>query len=196
MRADRRHRAASPGQVRIIGGQWRGRKLPVPAVEGLRPTPDRVRETLFNWLMPVITGSRCLDLFAGSGALGLEAASRGAADVVLVERDIQVLATLRVAIERLEAANVRVHAANALDFLRGTPPEPFDVVFVDPPYALDIAASIIAALIAGGWLAPDAFVYTEWPRDRPVPLAHTPWRISHAGAICFALYRPGGVSKP
>lgn len=179
-----------PGRVRIIAGRWRGRRLPVADVPGLRPTPDRVRETLFNWLAPVIEGSRCLDLFAGSGALGLEAASRGAACASLVEREPRALAVLRANVELLGAGDtVEVIAADALDLLRTPPPVPFDLVFLDPPYDAGLLAPALAALFAGGWLAPSGWLYLEWPGGAPAPLAGTPWRSLAAGQVQCALYR-------
>ena len=149
-------------QVRIVGGLWRGRKLDFPGVAGLRPTPDRVRETLFNWLTPVIDGSRCLDLFAGSGALGFEAASRGAASVVLVERDAVVVRGLRDQQRRLNAHQVEVVQADALQFLAGAP-QPFDIVLLDPPFGQDLLEAALAAL-QRGWLAPRAWLYLEAER--------------------------------
>lgn len=181
---------AVPGKVRIIAGTWRGRRLPVADVPGLRPTPDRVRETLFNWLAPVIEGSRCLDLFAGTGALGLEAASRGAAHVSLVERDPRALAVLRANVGLLAAGDtVQVVAADALPWLRSPPSAPFDLVFLDPPYDAGLLAPALAALLAGGWLAPTAWLYLEWPRGAAAPLAATPWRSLTAGQVQCALYR-------
>ena len=115
----------------------------MPDLPGLRPTPDRVRETLFNWLMPVIDGARCLDLFAGTGALGLEAASRGAGEVCLVERDRDAVAALHQHVQRLQAEQVQVHHAEALHWLHQPPPSRFDIVFLDPPYA--------AALLRPAW---------------------------------------------
>lgn len=149
-------------QVRIGGGQWRGRTLSFPDVAGLRPTPDRVRETLFNWLAPVVAGSRCLDLFAGSGALGFEAASRGAAEVVLVERDATVVKTLREQQQRFAAAQLHIVQADALQYLDGTP-RPFDIVLLDPPFGQGLLEATLAAL-APGWLAPTAFIYMEAER--------------------------------
>ncbi|MBI5463147.1 MAG: 16S rRNA (guanine(966)-N(2))-methyltransferase RsmD [Gammaproteobacteria bacterium] len=149
-------------QVRIGGGQWRGRKLSFPDVPGLRPTPDRVRETLFNWLAPVLAGSRCLDLFAGSGALGFEAASRGAAEVVLVERDATVVKALREQQQRLAATQIQIVQADALQFLGGTP-RPFDIVLLDPPFGQDLLEAALAALTSA-WLAPTAFIYLEAER--------------------------------
>ncbi len=125
----------SAHQLRIIGGRWRGRRLPVPAIAGLRPTPDRVRETLFNWLTPAITGARCLDLYAGTGALGFEALSRGAAHVVFVERHRQALAGLRRSAAAL-GADCEVFAGPVSAFLAETTAR-FDVIFMDPPYDVD-----------------------------------------------------------
>jgi 16S rRNA (guanine966-N2)-methyltransferase len=188
-RQGQRQLSATPGAVRIIGGAWRGSKLAVPQRSGLRPTPDRVRETLFNWLAPVLAGSRCLDLFAGTGALGLEAASRGAGEVLLVERDPDAVAALRSHLERLRASQVRIHGGDALDLLRSPPAQPFNLVFLDPPYGAGLLAPALAALGAGDWLAPGALVYCEWPQDQPPPLARPPWRAGRAGSVRFALYR-------
>ncbi|HHH35315.1 MAG TPA: 16S rRNA (guanine(966)-N(2))-methyltransferase RsmD [Gammaproteobacteria bacterium] len=122
------------GQLRIIGGRWRGRRLPFAAFAGVRPTPDRVRETVFNWLQGRLEGSRCLDLFAGSGAFGFEALSRGADSVVMVEQDLRVVQTLQRNAEMLEAENLEVAWSDAADYLRRTRGAPFDIVFLDPPY--------------------------------------------------------------
>ena len=124
---------ARTNEIRIIGGQWRSRKLQFPSVEGLRPTPDRVRETLFNWLRDDIEDARCLDLFAGSGALGFEAASRGAANVVMVDADAKVGSALRQACGVLDAPVVHICQDNALRYLAGLPSS-FDVIFLDPPF--------------------------------------------------------------
>lgn len=123
------------GQLRIIGGEWRSRRFSFPDAEGLRPTPDRVRETLFNWLGQDLRGLRCLDAFAGSGALGLEAASRGAAAVCLLERDPALVQALRASVQRLGAAQVRVQQADALAWMQAATPSAWDVVFLDPPFA-------------------------------------------------------------
>ena len=128
--------AAASGQVRIVGGRWRNTRLQVPELPGLRPTSDRVRETLFNWLMPKLPGARVLDLFAGSGALGLEAVSRGAASAQLVERDPQLVAALRGVVGKLGAGTqVEVIAGDALQWLGSAPPAQADLVFLDPPFA-------------------------------------------------------------
>ncbi len=179
------------GSVRIVGGRWRGTRLPVADAEGLRPTSDRMRETLFNWLQPALPGARVLDLFAGSGALGLEAVSRGAREAVLVERDARLAASLRETAGRLAAAGeVRVAEADALAWLRApTVAGPFDVVFVDPPFVAGLWRAVLDAL--PGMLAPDAWLYLEGPADAP-PAAGEAW-IPHRAATTrdahCALYR-------
>jgi 16S rRNA (guanine966-N2)-methyltransferase len=178
-----------PRKVRIIAGRFRGSKLEVMDRPGLRPTPDRVRETLFNWLAPRIEGARCLDLFAGSGALGIEAASRGASRTVLVERDSVLAASLRAAVARLGVAGAEVVCTDALSYLAG-PASPFDVVFVDPPFDADLWSQVAARLGERGWLAPGAQVHVEWPADREPTMPPT-WRVhreGRAGAVRHALY--------
>ncbi len=154
-------RRALPHQVRIIGGSWKRTRLEVPDRPGLRPTPDRVRETLFNWLGQDLTGWRCVDAFTGTGALGLEAASRGAADVLLVEAEGALVDQLRAVIRRLQAANVRVQRGNALTVLAGLPPGSVDLVFLDPPFEADLFDKALAAALPA--LAPGGFVYLEAP---------------------------------
>lgn len=178
------------GAVRIIGGRWRGTRLPVADAAGLRPTSDRVRETLFNWLAPVLPGARVLDLFAGSGALGLEALSRGAREAVLVERDRDLAQSLRQAIERLHAASgAHVVAADALAFLRAPLQGRFDIVFVDPPFAANLWPAVFAALPP--WLADDARVYVESPPDADVEpgAGLAPHRDGRTREARYALYR-------
>ena len=172
-------------RVRIIGGKWRSRVVRFPAAAQLRPTPDRVRETLFNWLGQRLDGLACLDLFAGSGALGFEALSRGAGRVVMVERDRGVAASLRENARLLEASGLEVVNAEALAWLaRGH--ERFDLAFVDPPYASRLALEALAAL--PGHLAEGARVYVESAE----PLAPGPrWRElrqDRAGAVRYWLY--------
>ena len=151
-------------QVRIIGGEWRGRKLSFPDLPQLRPSPDRVRETLFNWLQPVIPGARCLDLFAGSGALGMEALSRGAQSVTLVDLDSRVIRSLQQNLDTLIAGDrperARVVQQNVLEFLQG-PARPVDVVFLDPPYGKGLVSECCALLETRGWLRDNARVYIE-----------------------------------
>jgi 16S rRNA (guanine966-N2)-methyltransferase len=175
-------------QLRIIAGTWRGRKLGFASLPGLRPTPDRVRETLFNWLAPVIRDARCLDLYAGSGALGLEAASRGAAEVVLVDSDPLVARTLREQLRVLDAGQVRVVEADTAAYLRG-PAAPFDVVFLDPPFREQRLPQAIRQLESGGWLADPAWVYLEAERELELPLPPN-WalyRSKKAGQVGYHL---------
>jgi 16S rRNA (guanine(966)-N(2))-methyltransferase RsmD len=149
--------------VRIIGGQWKRSKLPVADAPGLRPTPDRVRETLFNWLGHDLGGWRCLDAFAGSGALGFEAASRGAGEVVLLERDRALVQMLERSAERLRAASVRVECAEALAWMARSAPERFEIVFIDPPFDSTLAVPAIVA--AARLVVPGGLVYAELPRE-------------------------------
>lgn len=182
------------GTLRIIGGEWRGRRIRFPDEGGIRPTPDRVRETLFNWLMAKIPGSRCLDLFAGSGALGLEALSRGALHATFVERDHGNASSLRETATRLAPGRATVHEADALAWLAG-PPEAFDVVFLDPPFTAGLLAEAMRLLEARGWLAADAFVYVEMPAkagDLVLPAAWRAHRSGRAGAVGYHLARRQG----
>ena len=189
-------RRGPPREVRIIGGQWKRSKLPVANAPGLRPTPDRARETLFNWLGQDLSGWRCLDAFAGSGALGFEAASRGAAEVVLVERDARLVRSLRESQQRLKADGMRVEAADALAFMRRTSPDAFELVFIDPPFD---AKLFEPALAAGSRLVvPGGFVYLEADRafdDAAVmPLGLRVHRHGRAGAVHFHLLQRDGAS--
>ena len=176
-------------KIRIVAGSLRGSKIEVPDAPGLRPTPDRVRETLFNWLQPVIAGARALDLYAGSGALGIEAASRGAREVVLVERDRALAKKIESELVRLKVATARVTCEDAARFL-AQPAQPFDLAFVDPPFGSGLWDETLARLDQG-WLAPGAMVYVEAPRGQAiaVPATWTPHREGHAGEVAFALYR-------
>ena len=148
------------GKLRIIGGKWRGRHISVPGVPLLRPTPDRVRETLFNWLQPVISGARCLDLFAGTGALGFEALSRGADSVVMVESDARLVKSLHEHCRIFGADRVSVFCSTALDWLN-THEDSFNIVFLDPPFHEGNLESACAALVKGNHLMPGALVYLE-----------------------------------
>lgn len=160
-------RSQPPGKVRIIAGSWRNSRLEVVDVPGLRPTPERVRETLFNWLQPRLPGARCLDLFAGSGALGFEAASRGAAQVVMVERDGTLVRNLQQTKGRLSAGQVDIIHADALEWLN-TARGPFDIVFIDPPFAQDLWHRVLPALQP--LLAGDARIHVESPLTAHFPL--------------------------
>ena len=182
---------ARTNQLRIIGGSWRGRKLGFPDVEGLRPTGDRIRETLFNWLAPEIQGARCLDLFAGSGALGIEALSRGAELGLLVERDGKAAAQLRENLELLKTERGRIINSDALNFLqRANAEDPFHIIFIDPPFQLNLWQAVIDALEAGNWLANDATIYIESNRDAlyQIPINWQLHRDKHTGQVNYRLY--------
>ncbi|MCO6414121.1 MAG: 16S rRNA (guanine(966)-N(2))-methyltransferase RsmD [Thiogranum sp.] len=178
-------------QVRIIAGRWRGRKLDFPSEQGLRPTSDRIRETLFNWLAPALPGASCLDLFAGSGALGFEAASRGAAQVVMVEPQAKVAQALRENRRRLGADCVEIVQSDAETFLSGTTGK-FDVVFVDPPFDDSrLLAATVRLLGTGDCLKPGARIYLEMPKKAPPPAVPEHWspaRRKIAGQVSYQLY--------
>ncbi|MDO4905464.1 MAG: 16S rRNA (guanine(966)-N(2))-methyltransferase RsmD [Lautropia sp.] len=175
-------------QIRIIGGQWKRSVLPVPAHQGLRPTPDRVRETLFNWLGQSLPGWRCLDLFAGTGALGLEAASRGAASVLLVECDPGVVRHLQNSVRRLKAdAVVQVVRADARIWLDRTPPAPQDLVFLDPPFRVGWLARILPAVMP--WLAPGGVIYVE------ADIELTPGWLAEHGLTDIGIIRAGRAGQ-
>lgn len=174
------------GELRIIGGAWRSRIVEFAVGEGVRPTPDRVRQTVFDWLAPRIEGARVLDLFAGSGALGLEALSRGAAHAVFVEQGRAQVAALRAALAKLEASDrAQVLEGDALRWL--TRADRFDIVFLDPPYASDLLASVLPLLASA--LKPDARVYLEWPgATRPeLPEGYAWLREKKAGQVSCGL---------
>ena len=181
------------GEIRIIGGQWKRTRLAVAQRPGLRPTPDRVRETLFNWLGQDLTGWRCLDAFAGTGALGLEAASRGAAAVRLVEQDAALVAQLNTLQQRLEAANVVVQRGDGISALRQTTPGTLDVVFLDPPFDSDLFLPALQA--AAATLAPNGFIYLEapqaWTDEQLSALGLAQHRHLKAGAVHAHLLRRG-----
>ena len=179
-------------EVRIIGGQWKRTKLPVLDLPGLRPTPDRVRETLFNWLGQDLTGWRCVDAFAGTGALGLEAASRGAAEVLLVEQDARLVSQLRAVQARLGAATVKVERANGLAVLGRLAGAAIDLVFLDPPFDADVFEKALMA--AAGALAADGRVYLEapvaWDDARLAACGLAVRRHLKAGAVHAHLLEP------
>jgi 16S rRNA (guanine966-N2)-methyltransferase len=154
---------AAEHSIRIIGGHWRGSRIPVADREQLRPSADRVRETLFNWLAPELPGARCLDLFAGTGVLGFEALSRGAATSTLVEKDAALVKGMEAVKQRLKAEHAQVQGADVLKWLNG-PATPYDIVFLDPPFHRDLV-SVVLARLTHGWLAPRALVYVECERD-------------------------------
>jgi 16S rRNA (guanine966-N2)-methyltransferase len=185
-------RRSLPHQVRIIGGLWKRTLLPVADRPGLRPTPDRVRETLFNWLGQDLAGWRCVDAFAGTGALGLEAASRGAADVLLVEAEGGLVDQLRAIVKRLDAQNVRVQRGNALSVLTSLPPASVDLVFLDPPFEADLFDKALAA--ARPVIAAEGLIYLEAPApwEGEALARHRLERVRHmkAGAVHGHLLRP------
>jgi 16S rRNA (guanine(966)-N(2))-methyltransferase RsmD len=180
-----------PREVRIIGGRWKRSKLPVADRPGLRPTPDRVRETLFNWLGPDLDGWRCLDAFAGSGALGFEAASRGAAEVVLLERDPALVALLSASKARLGADALRIERADALQWMARAAPGAFELVLLDPPF--DSSTVVPAMTAAARLVVPGGWVYVE--AAQPVApeavegAGLVPWRTARAGQVHCHLFR-------
>jgi 16S rRNA (guanine966-N2)-methyltransferase len=183
-------RGADARVLRIIGGSWRGRKLRFPRASDIRPTPDRVRETLFNWLGACVPGARCLDLFAGSGALGLEALSRGAAHVTFVEHDAAAARELQARLAEWGAAAAQVERADALRYLEGEA-RPFDVAFLDPPFASRLLGIAAARLEAGGWLASGARIYVECAaRDGlpPLPACWAALKAKQGGEVGYHLF--------
>ncbi len=178
--------------LRIIGGRHRGRRLRFPAGVDIRPTPDRVRETLFNWLQPRIASARVLDLFAGSGALGLEALSRGAGRVTFVERDRRAAAAIEELLREWKEDGAEVICADAVGWLgQSSRPAPFDIVFLDPPYDSDVLAHTAAALSSGGHLAPDGRVYLERRAREPLAALPSAWRelrSGRAGEVGYHLF--------
>ena len=186
----RRQQSAPRGRLRIVAGKWRSRVLDVADVPGLRPTPDRVRETLFNWLAPLIPGARCLDLFAGSGALGFEAMSRGAREVVFVDSHRQAVQALRDNIALLGDGSAEVIQASALDWLARPASEPFDIVFLDPPFRQELLEPCCQRLEQAGWLARPAAVYIERESEAEAPRLPQGWIIEKAktaGQVTYGL---------
>ncbi len=183
-------------EVRIIGGQWKRSKLPVADRPGLRPTPDRVRETLFNWLGSDLDGWRCLDAFAGSGALGFEAASRGASEVLLLERDRSLAASLNQSRERLKAAALRIECTDALGWMASCAPQRFELVFIDPPFDAKLFEPALAA--AARLVVPDGFVYLEADREftdgQVAPLGLAVHRHLRAGTVHAHLLRAASAA--
>jgi 16S rRNA (guanine966-N2)-methyltransferase len=182
--------AASARTLRIIGGTWRGRKLRFPAAAGIRPTPDRVRETLFNWLRNSVPAANCLDLFAGSGALGLEALSRGAAAVTFIEQDAAAAAALRSLLAEWQARGAQLLRADALQYLARAA-QPFDIVFLDPPFATGLLEHAAALLSSGGWLNGGALIYVECAAREGLPPLPADWRAlkaERAGEVGYHLF--------
>jgi 16S rRNA (guanine966-N2)-methyltransferase len=179
--------------VRIIGGNWRGRRLPVADVPGLRPSGDRCRETLFNWLQPWIVDSDCADLFAGTGALGFEAASRGAASVLMVEKHPHAQDVLRQDIEQLQAVQVKLNSGGAMSMIENIKPDSLDIVFVDPPFDSNLAGRVLERLNRIGCVRRGGFVYVESPATKPIspPDDWRVWRDQQLGEVRMQLFRRG-----
>jgi 16S rRNA (guanine966-N2)-methyltransferase len=179
-----------PGQLRIVAGNWRSRLLQIADVPGLRPTSERIRETLFNWLAPRIHGARCLDLCAGTGALGLESLSRGASNVVFVEQSLAAAQTLRANIDTLQASGAELHNMDARQFLRGTKASAFDIVFLDPPFAAAMHEELCRLLDEQRWLATGARIYIEMERHQPELHLPERWQVlkdKTAGNVRYVL---------
>ena len=185
------------GRLRIVAGKWRSRLLQIADVPGLRPTSERVRETVFNWLAPRIAGARCLDLFAGTGALGLEALSRGAAETVFVETSSKAITMLKSSIRLLGAEGARLRHTDAFEFLDSNDNGEFDIVFLDPPFA-DANLGDLCRLLAGGsMLAPDAWIYIEEDRNAPATELPDGWQViktKNAGNVRYSLIQSAGTS--
>jgi 16S rRNA (guanine966-N2)-methyltransferase len=172
-----------PGSVRIIGGEWRGRRLPVRDLPGLRPSGDRSRETLFNWLQAHVHGAVCVDLFAGSGALGLEAASRGAAEVILVEKLSVAARDLRDVLLVLKADQVTVVESDALQWLQSCPAQSLDIAFVDPPFGLHLETRALELIRIQDCIRTGGFVYLETARDAPLIVAGPGWETAREKTV-------------
>lgn len=182
-------------QLRIIAGEWRGRKLSFPDGDGLRPTGDRLRETLFNWLAYSVSGAKVLDLFAGSGALGFEALSRGAASAVFLDTYSPVVRQLRQNLGVLNCSHAEVHQADALSWL-AQPAQPFDLVFLDPPFGKGLLAPVCSALEQNGWLTDEAWIYLEAEKDLVLTDIPSTWQLrkeKKAGQVVCRLYRRDGA---
>ncbi|SFI03610.1 16S rRNA m(2)G-966 methyltransferase [Pseudomonas guineae] len=180
------------GQLRIIGGQWRSRQFNFPMAAGLRPTPNRVRETLFNWLAPYVEGAKVLDLFAGSGALFLEALSRGAGSALALDLNPAAVNSLRSHLLTLQCDNGQLQQTDALAYLQHSATIAFDLVFLDPPFNQDLLLPACNLLEQNGWLAADAWVYTE-SENSPSSLGMPGnWRLHReqkAGQVHYALWQ-------
>lgn len=192
-------RGAQSRVIRVIGGTMRGRRWRFPDIPDIRPTPDRVRETLFNWLGLQVIGARCLDLFAGSGALGLECVSRGASNVVFVEQNAAVARALGDLMTEWNLSGAQVVRADAFAYLRGAG-QPFDIVFLDPPFAAGLVSPAATLLEQRGWLAPKALIYMECSTRETLPAVPESWKTlksKQAGEVGYHLYaRSAGATVP
>jgi len=186
-------KSGKSNSVRIISGNWRGRRLLVADVPGLRPSGDRSRETLFNWLQPWIAGSDCADLFAGTGALGFEAASRGAASVLMIEKHPRAQAILDQSIEQLQAIQVNLHKGGAMSMLEDFKADSFDIVFVDPPFDSNLGGLVVERLDKTGCVRRGGFIYLESPasetRQVAAPQGWSVWRDQQLGEVRMQLFR-------
>jgi len=184
-------KSGNNNRVRIIGGNWRGRRLPVADVPGLRPSGDRCRETLFNWLQPWIPAADCADLFAGTGALGFEAASRGAASVLMIEKHPRAIEVLRQSIEQLQAEQVNLQSGGAMSMIEDIKADSYDIVFVDPPFDSNLAGLVLERLDKIGCVRRGGFVYVESPASKA--FSHPPgwrvWRDQQLGEVRMQLFR-------
>jgi 16S rRNA (guanine966-N2)-methyltransferase len=186
------NKRSRPGRLRIVAGKWRSRLVPIAEQEGLRPTPARVRETLFNWLSTEIHGSHCLDLFAGTGALAFEALSRGAVAATMIEKSAKVADLLESSSQILGAENARIKNTDALSFLRRPADKRYDIVFLDPPFADDLVEECCQLLHSNGWLTDRAAIYIEQDTSQPFPALPAGWHVAgnrQAGHVRFALLR-------
>ncbi|MGP1924317.1 MAG: 16S rRNA (guanine(966)-N(2))-methyltransferase [Arsenophonus sp. NEOnobi-MAG3] len=187
----RKIQSGSRGQIRIIGGKWRGRKLPVFDSEGLRPTTDRIRETLFNWLMPVIQEARCLDCFSGSGALAIEALSRYAASATLIELERFVATQLVANLVKLEGKNAQVINRDTLNYLKQAASTAYDVIFLDPPFRKDLLQQTTLLLEQNAWLSKNCWIYIETEIEANLAMLPKNWQLHRkkvAGRIAYCLY--------
>ena len=183
--------AGRSGTIRLISGQWRGRKLPVHDVEGLRPTTDRVKETLFNWLATDVRHSRCLDVFAGSGSLGFEALSRYASYVMMIEQEPKAARQLQQNLQTLQCTQAQVVCRDALQVLQQPCTEPFELVFLDPPFRKELLSQVIPLLEQQGWLADSALISLERENEGTPPVIPANWQLlkdKQAGQVCYQLY--------
>ena len=187
-----KNKLSAAGSLRIIGGQWRSRKLQFNPHQGLRPTSDRIRETLFNWLSPMIHGANCADLFAGSGALGLEALSRGAAHCSFIDTSAAAISQINKHLTALNAGHQgSCHRQTAVDFVEQAN-RPIDILFIDPPFARGLIAPIWQALASGDTLAKEAWIYLEAPRNEPPPACPENWQLRRdkaAGEVAYRLFK-------
>ncbi|MWV11128.1 16S rRNA (guanine(966)-N(2))-methyltransferase RsmD [Pseudomonas sp. R-28-1W-6] len=187
---------AGSGQLRIIGGEWRSRQFSFPMAHGLRPTPNRVRETLFNWLAPYVAGAQVLDCFTGSGALYLEALSRGASGALALDSNHSAIASLRQTLATLKCSNGQLLQTNALQYLENQAATPYDLVFLDPPFGQNLLEPACALLEGKGWLAKDAWIYTESEAAPSTLALPGNWRLHReqkAGQVYYALWQRGAT---